>query len=54
MDDVLPRNYVNFQNCPSIYRLTDPQGKERLWVFAAKTPIRDDKLTREISKSSRR
>jgi hypothetical protein len=48
LDDVLPPNYVNFNNCPSIYRLTDPRGKERLWVFAAKTPIRDDKLTREI------
>lgn len=37
MDDALPPNYVNFKNCPSIYRLTDAQGKERLWVFAART-----------------
>ena len=37
LDDALPPNYVNFKNCPSIYRLTDPQGKERLWVFAART-----------------
>lgn len=37
MDDSLPPNYVNFKNCPSIYRITDPQGKERLWVFAART-----------------
>jgi hypothetical protein len=37
VDDTLPPNYVNFKNCPSIYRLTDPQGKERLWVFAART-----------------
>jgi photosystem II stability/assembly factor-like uncharacterized protein len=37
MDDALPPNYVNFKNCPSIYRLIDPQGKERLWVFAART-----------------
>ena len=37
MDDALPPNYVNFKNCPSLYRLTDPQGKERLWVFAART-----------------
>ena len=27
IDDALPANYVNFKNCPSIYRLTDPQGK---------------------------
>jgi hypothetical protein len=37
MDQALPPNYVNFKNCPSIYRLADPQGKERLWVFAART-----------------
>jgi hypothetical protein len=37
MDDSLPPNYANFKNCPSIYRLTDPQGKERLWIFAART-----------------
>ena len=36
-DEALPPNYVNFKNCPSIYRITDPQGKERLWVFAART-----------------
>jgi enterochelin esterase-like enzyme len=37
VDDSLPPNYVNFKNCPSIYRITDPQGKERLWVLAART-----------------
>ncbi len=37
MDDALPSNYANFKNCPSLYRITDPQGKERLWVFAART-----------------
>jgi hypothetical protein len=37
IDESLPPNYVNFKNCPSIYRLTDPQGKERLWVLAART-----------------
>lgn len=37
MDEALPPNYWNFNNCPSMYRLTDPQGKERLWVFAHRT-----------------
>jgi hypothetical protein len=37
IDDTLPPNYVNFKNCPSIYRLADPRGRERLWVFAART-----------------
>jgi hypothetical protein len=35
VDSILPPNYIHFHNCPSIYRITDPQGKERLWVFAA-------------------
>ena len=37
IDDALPPNYWNFKNCPSIYRLTDPQGKERLFVFGMRT-----------------
>jgi hypothetical protein len=37
MDDSLPPNYRNFKNCPSIYRIPDPQGRERLWIFAART-----------------
>lgn len=36
-DNAMPPNYWNFKNCPSIYRLTDPKGKERLWIFAART-----------------
>lgn len=32
---------LNFRSCPSIYRLTDLQGKERLWVFAASTRVRE-------------
>jgi hypothetical protein len=47
IDDELPPNYANFKNCPSIYRLTDPQGKERLWVFAART-LTDKETPRQI------
>ena len=47
VDEMLPPNYVNFRNCPSIYRLTDPAGKERLWVFAART-ARTDELKSDI------
>ena len=35
LDDTLPPNYKTHQNCPSIYRLVDPQGKARLFVFSA-------------------
>lgn len=35
LDDQLPEGFRTHQNCPSIYRLVDPEGKERLWVFSA-------------------
>ena len=36
LDDILPANYENYYNCPSIYRMMDAEGTERLWVFAAR------------------
>ncbi len=33
VDDRFPAEYKTFKNCPAIYRLSDPQGKERLFVF---------------------
>ncbi len=35
MDDQMPAGYRDHQNCPSIYRMTAPDGKERIWVFSA-------------------
>jgi hypothetical protein len=35
MDDTLPPGFKTHQNCPSIYRLADPQGQARLWVWSA-------------------
>src|SRR5262245_5615607 len=35
LDDQLPPNFKNHRNCPSIYRMVDKAGKERLWVFSA-------------------
>jgi hypothetical protein len=35
LDDSLPPGFSTHQNCPSIYRLTDPSGRERLWVWSA-------------------
>lgn len=48
LDDSLPPNYWNFKNCPSIYRLTDSQGKERLWVFAMRTLSKAEEEVREL------
>ena len=36
LDDRLPEAFSQHWNCPSIYRLVDPAGKERLWVFSAR------------------
>ena len=35
LDDKLPAGFSKHRNCPSVYRMLDPQGKERLWVFSA-------------------
>ncbi|HAH45109.1 MAG TPA: exo-alpha-sialidase, partial [Planctomycetaceae bacterium] len=35
VDERLPAGYSTHQNCPSIYRMIDPAGKARLWVFSA-------------------
>lgn len=35
LDDTLPPGYATHQNCPSIYRLVDPAGKARIWVWSA-------------------
>lgn len=35
LDDTLPAGFRRHKNCPSIYRMVDPAGTERLWVFSA-------------------
>ena len=34
IDDRFPAGYSRHVNCPSIYRLVDPDGKSRLWVWS--------------------
>lgn len=36
LDDSLPAAFRTHVNCPSIYRMVDAAGKERLWVFSAR------------------
>ncbi|MBX7165436.1 MAG: glycoside hydrolase [Pirellulales bacterium] len=36
LDATLPAGFQQHENCPSIYRLVDPAGRERLWVFSAR------------------
>jgi len=35
LDAILPAGFTKHKNCPSIYRLVDTGGQERLWVFSA-------------------
>ena len=35
LDDTLPAGFTKHKNCPSIYRMVDPEGVERIWVFSA-------------------
>ena len=35
LDDQLPKGFATHQNCPSLYRIVDPAGKARVWVFSA-------------------
>jgi len=35
LDKTLPPGYSTHQNCPSIYRLVDSEGKARIWVWSA-------------------
>ncbi|MBZ0257112.1 exo-alpha-sialidase, partial [bacterium] len=35
IDDKTPKEFSFYVNCPSIYRMVDPNGKARIWVFVA-------------------
>jgi|GEM_PF-1195744 len=50
MDDQLPASFKTHVNCPSIYRMLDPAGKERLWVYSARTKgVKDGWMPRIVS-----
>jgi len=36
LDDRMPAGFTKHVNCPSIYRMVDPAGQERIWVFSAR------------------
>lgn len=36
LDESLPAGFQRHWNCPSLYRLVDREGKERLWVYSAR------------------
>lgn len=50
IDDRFPAEYQAFKNCPAIYRMTDPQGKERLFVFACGAPDKANSRAKEMTR----
>lgn len=47
VDELLPPNYVNFKG-GIIFRITDSQGKDRLWVFSGKTAVGKDEVINDF------
>lgn len=43
----VPDNWSRFENCPPLYRLTDPEGRERLFIFTNRE-IRQDYKDRDF------
>ncbi len=41
LDDRLPKCFAKFRNCPSIFRMVDAEGAERLWIFAQRFSVDD-------------
>ncbi len=52
LDDQLPPEFKTHRNCPSIYRLVDRAGKERLWVFSGQ-PLMPRILSEDAGKTWR-
>lgn len=36
VDGRLPASFRTHHNCPSLYRMTDAKGKDRIWIFSAR------------------
>ncbi|MEM6507369.1 MAG: sialidase family protein [Planctomycetota bacterium] len=50
MDGQLPAAFRGHINCPSLYRMVDPLGKARLWVYSARTKgVKDGWMPRIVS-----
>ena len=47
----VPDNWSQYENCPPLYLLTDPKGMERLFIFANRKILGDDKKTYQMYQS---
>jgi len=50
IDERFPAEYATWKNCPAIYRLAAPDGKERLCVFACGTPDKANNRAAEMTR----
>jgi hypothetical protein len=50
VDDRFPSEYKTWKNCPALFRMTDPQGKERLFVFACGKPDKANNRAAEMAR----
>lgn len=50
IDDRFPAAYTTWKNCPAIFRMADPQGKERLFVFACGKPDKANNRALEMTR----
>lgn len=47
----VPDNWSQYENCPPLYLLTDPDGKERLFIFANRKILEDGEKTYQMYQS---
>jgi len=50
VDDRFPAEYATFKNCPAIYRMTSPDGRDRLWVFACGGSDRQNERSTQMTR----
>jgi len=50
VDGRFPAAYTTWKNCPAIFRMTDPHGKERLFVFACGKPDKANNRALEMTR----
>jgi hypothetical protein len=51
VDGRFPAEYKTWKNCPAIYRMSGPQGKERLLVFACGRPDKANNRAAEMTRA---
>ena len=51
IDNIMPKAYKLFKNCPSIYKINDKNGKQRIFIISQKTQDQKDKSITQASEN---